>query len=146
MPAYVIGANGFRRLRKDLKQMDDKAPKQLAKVNKSIAQHVVELAKAKASSLGGVANKAAPALSASGSGSSVAVFLKKTTRPYAFGAEFGSKKYKQFKPWRGNNSSDAFEGGPGYFLFPTIRANKSEIEQKWLEAVNKLLETIQSQY
>src|SRR5512147_1301244 len=36
-------------------------------------------------------------------------------KPWDFGAEFGSKRYKQFLPWRGNDD------GAGYFLWPTVR-------------------------
>lgn len=146
MPTYVLGANGFKRLRADIKEIDDKAPKQLGKVNKQVAQYVVDVAKEKANELGGVFRKSSPALSASGAAGSVAVFLRKTTRPYAFGAEFGSKQYKQFHPWRGNPKVDAFEGGPGYFLFPSIREHKSDIEKKWVEAVDELLKTLKAEY
>lgn len=144
--AYVLGANAFKALRKDLKEIDAKAPKLLAKVNRTIAKYVVGEARSKAKSLGGVFGKSAPALTASGSGSAVAVFLKKTTRPYAFGAEFGSKQFKQFGAWRGNPKVNAFDGGPGYFLFPTIRDNKSEIEQKWKQAVEEMLQQIKTTY
>lgn len=146
MTAYVLGANAFRMLRKDLKQIDESAPKLLAKVNRKIATYVVGLARGKAAELGGVFKKSAPAVTASGSGSAVAVFLKKTSRPYAFGAEFGSKRYKQFDAWRGNNRDNAFDGGPGYFLFPSIRDHKSEIEQKWKEATEEMLQMIEKTY
>lgn len=144
--AYVLGANAFKALRKDLKEIDAKAPKLLAKVNRTIAKYVVGEARGKAKALGGVFGKAAPAVTASGSGSAVAVFLNKKTRPYAFGAEFGSKRYKQFDAWRGNPKVNAFDGGPGYFLYPTIRDHKSEIEQKWKEAVEQMLAGVKDTY
>lgn len=46
--------------------------------------------------------------------------------PFFFGAEFGSKRYGQFKPWRGNQSANPFEGGAGYFLFPSFRADEED--------------------
>ncbi|WP_410657835.1 hypothetical protein [Amycolatopsis sp. lyj-112] len=144
--AYVLGANAFRQLRADLKEIDRQAPKQLARINKEVAQYVVQVARGKANELGGVFRKAAPALSASGSGSAVAVFLKKTSRPYAFGAEFGSKKYKQFDPWRGNPKVNAFDGGPGYFLYPSIRDHRARIEEKWTDAVEALLKIFKPVY
>jgi hypothetical protein len=144
--AYVLGANAFRELRKDLKEIDQQAPKQLAKVNKQVAQYVVQVSKEKANELGGVFRKAAPALSASGTSSAVAVFLRKTSRPYAFGAEFGSKKYQQFHEWRGNPLVNAFDGGPGYFLYPSIRSHRARIEEKWTDAVDALLKIFKPVY
>ena len=35
--------------------------------------------------------------------------------PYAFGAEYGSMRWPQFKPWRGNAEN------AGYFLWPSVR-------------------------
>ncbi|MGV9360641.1 hypothetical protein [Amycolatopsis sp. NPDC003731] len=146
MTAYVLGANAFRQLRADLKEIDDRAPKELARVNKEVAKYVVQVAKEKANELGGVFRKSAPALSASGSGSAVAVFLKKTSRPYAFGAEFGSKRYKQFHEWRGNPLVNAFDGGPGYFLYPSIRSHRARIEEKWMDSVEALLKIFKPVY
>lgn len=48
-------------------------------------------------------------------------------KPYNYGAEFGSYRYKQFQTWRGN-SDDA-----GYFLWPAIRRFRdTEMMDLWL--------------
>lgn len=146
MEFRVLGLNAFKQIRKDLKEIDDKAPRELGKVNRQVAKFVVGEARGKAQSLGGVFKKSAPAVTASGGSSAVAVFLSKANRPYAFGAEFGSKKFKQFKPWRGNQHVDAFAAGPGYFLFPAIRENESEIVDMWKELADDLLATIKDRY
>lgn len=46
--------------------------------------------------------------------------------------EYGSRRYREF-PWRGSGD-DA-----GYFMWPTIRDNKSEILEAMLDAVEKAL-------
>ena len=51
----------------------------------------------------------------------------------AGGAEFGSYRYHQFKPWRGS-SSDA-----GYFLYPSIRDDAGRIEEEYRDAVDDLI-------
>lgn len=45
--------------------------------------------------------------------------------PWAWGLEFGSKRYRQFEPWRGNQWVRIGDG-PGYYLQPAIREKKDE--------------------
>lgn len=52
------------------------------------------------------------------------------------GAEFGSKKYKQFA-----ERSPRFgqRGNSGYFIYPTLRAIQPDIVRKWELAFDKIL-------
>ncbi len=52
------------------------------------------------------------------------------------GAEFGSKRHAQFRPWRGNRS------GAGYFLYPTVRERGDEAFERWTEALQKSLDKL----
>jgi hypothetical protein len=46
-----------------------------------------------------------------------------------WGAEFGSDRFPQFRPWRGNDD------GAGYFLWPTVRDDSDEIMERYDDAV-----------
>ena len=47
---------------------------------------------------------------------STTIMLRETPEvAFAFGAEYGSMRYPQFKPWRGNADK------AGYFMWPSIR-------------------------
>lgn len=48
-----------------------------------------------------------------------------------FGSEFGSNNLKQFKPHRGRM---------GYWAFPTVEANASEISAAWTKVADKLID------
>jgi hypothetical protein len=100
---------------------------------KDIAADIADKAKSRGSDLGSVFAKAAPSMRAGSNGKTAYVSLGGKAYPYALGAEFGSVRYKQFQPWRGTGD-DA-----GYFLYPTIRADKDNIEKMAKEAVDKLL-------
>lgn len=91
----------------------------MTQANREVAKTIGTAARAKASSLGSVAAKTAPAVGWQASTTLASVTLDGTKAPYAFGAEFGALQYPQFKPWTGS--------GPeaGYFFYPTIR-EKSE--------------------
>jgi hypothetical protein len=51
------------------------------------------------------------------------------------GYEFGSKKYPQFPTWSGRFG----RGSKGYFIYPTLRENQSELVRQWEEAFSKIL-------
>lgn len=52
------------------------------------------------------------------------------------GAEFGAKKYAQF-PSR--TPRYGIRGNAGYFIYPTLRANQSELIKQWEEAFSRIL-------
>jgi len=52
------------------------------------------------------------------------------------GAEFGSKKHSQFAP---RSARFGRRGNAGYFIYPTLRANQSEIITKWEDAFSKIV-------
>jgi hypothetical protein len=51
------------------------------------------------------------------------------------GYEFGSKKYPQFPTFSGRYG----RGSKGYFIYPTLRENQSELVRQWEEAFSKIL-------
>lgn len=51
------------------------------------------------------------------------------------GYEFGSKKYPQFPTYSGRQG----RGSKGYFIYPTLRENQSELVRQWEEAFSRIL-------
>lgn len=132
----AIHVEGLTELNRSLKAMDSNLPKQLRAANKDVATEVAHGAQSAAYALGGVAAKTAPSIKASAGVTSAGVALGGPDYPFAGGAEFGSARYPQFKPWRGNGS-DA-----GYFVYPTIRDKVDDIQRTYEEAVDDLIKRV----
>lgn len=125
----VRGLNEFSRALKDL---NGDWPKQLRQAAKDAANIVASDAKRRALAVGGAIRKAAPSIKGGGTQRGAYVKLGGARYPYALGGEFGSIRYKQFKPWRGNGR-DA-----GYALYPAIRANNDEIVEQFGDALEDI--------
>lgn len=139
MPASV-NVKGLKEFRVSLKKAGDEYPNKLKEANVDVANFVKTGSQGKAGSVGGVAPKAAAAMRAAKSGAGATVYLGGPKSPYAMGAEFGAKRYPQFKSYRSAGPADAFQGSEGYFVFPFIRENRDKIiEMYWqkLEEINK---------
>lgn len=117
---FGVRVEGVREARSSLDQLGQEAGDNAGKVSDDLAKDLRSKAQRRAHSVGGVAAKAAPALAVeSGQGTGAALALDGTAYPYALGAEFGARRYPQFKAWRGP------EGG--YFVYPTIADNEQQI-------------------
>ncbi|MET0461865.1 MAG: hypothetical protein ABW007_01870 [Chitinophagaceae bacterium] len=130
---------------KALKQADADLPKEARKSAKDSAKVGAQAAKAKGKSLGSVQGKSAPAIRASGAGGAAAIILGSSARPYAIGAEMGSKqgyRKKQFDEWKGQITPNAFDGSWGYFLGPALRENQDTIENMWKSGIEDLVERV----
>lgn len=140
MPAQkagVIRVEGVRELSKALRDVGPEAKAELAGASKTVAGFVASDSAQAAASLGGVAAKTAPYLKARGSASgSAGVALGGARAPFAGGAAFGSDRYKQFKPWRGNGST------AGYFLYPQIRSNAERIVSEYTQALDDIIKKV----
>ena len=138
MPREVAGnairVEGLDELRAGLKAIGPEWPRKLGEINKKVAQAVVDDAKSKAQTP--QARKAAESLKASAATTGATVTLGSGV-PFALGAEFGAKQYKQFPEWRGNQWNPA-AGGVGYFLHPAIRDHLADIEKAYLDAIDEL--------
>jgi len=125
----VVGLSEFLA---DLKAMDWDTDV-LTKAAKEAATMVLKAAQSMAGSEGGVAAHAAKSMRASAGRKSASILLGGGDHPEAAGAEFGSIRFHQFKPYRGNSS------GAGYFLYPSIRARTDEVVQIFSTAVERLI-------
>lgn len=126
-----------------LAQVKTAAPRvavEVAETNKMAADMVKEAAQSKASGLGGVAAKAAGSLATSKATRQASVRLGRGML-FAFGAEFGAKRYPQFEAWRGNQwvSGDGPAAGVGYFLYPAIRERRAEVERIYMANMMRLM-------
>lgn len=123
-----IDIPGLKPFIDEMKALGPEAAAAMKRENVLVAQSVRTRAIAKADELGSVAAKAAPSIRVSQTVNYASVRLGGRDAPYALGAEFGSIRFKQFKPYRGNGR-DA-----GYFLYPTIREMEPEILVMYSEA------------
>lgn len=128
-----IKVRGLTELNAALRAIGNEAQGELRDASRVVANIVADDARANAYALGGVAAKVAPSIRASAGVRSAGVGFGGAAFPFAGGAEFGSLRYKQFKPWRGNQS-DA-----GYFVYPSIRSNSERIAEEFADAVDDLL-------
>lgn len=132
----IVEVIGLKELIKGLKEADAALPKELGRASKDAADIVVTAASALASSVGGAARHAAPSLKAAAQARQAAVSYGSDALPMAMGAEFGAKRYPQFKPFRGNQWEG--DGGPGYVLSPTIKDKHAEFETAYLAAIDRI--------
>lgn len=128
-----INVEGLPELSRALKSIDPNLQKELRATNRKVAQEVTEAARGRALGLGSVAAKTAPSLRASAGATSAGVGMGGPGFEFAGGAEFGSLRFKQFQPWRGN--------GPeaGYFLYPTIRDKADDIVETYDDAMQEII-------
>lgn len=127
-----VRVEGLKQLSTALRKYGRDLQRELKDAGLEVAEGVAQTARGLASSQGGVAAKTAPSIRAHGYTTGAAVSLGGSGYPFAGGAEFGAVQYKQFKPWRGSDSS------AGYFLYPAIRQDKDEAEQAYSDALDRL--------
>lgn len=131
-----VRVQGLNELNRALRELGGRElQKELKETGLEVAREVAEDARGKAFSLGGVAAKAAPSVTASARFTGAGVSIGGSAYPFAGGAEFGGGRRpttRQFKPWRGNGES------AGYFVYPSIRDNADMIAEEYLGAVETL--------
>lgn len=128
-----INVEGVTELSKALRRIDPELQKELRKTNREVARGVVVEARVRAGSVGRQQAKAAKSLRAVAGNNYAGVSLGGPGYEFALGAEFGSYRFKQFPPWRGNDSA------AGYFLYPTIRDRADEIVETYDDAIRAMI-------
>lgn len=121
MPGFEqVRIEGFKDLKRELRDIDKRLPRELGKASKEASDLIARKAKSKAKSLGGVAAHAAPSIKAVAAQMAAKITIGGPKNPEGLGAEFGG---------RGRPTTQQFEphlGTKGYALFPTIRATREE--------------------
>lgn len=128
-----VNVRGLTELNRALKKLGPEAQAELKEANVEVGELVASDAKVIAEGLGGVAAKVAPSIRAARTQAGAAISFGGAAYPFAGGAEFGSFRYKQFKPWRGNGA------GAGYFVYPAIRQDSDEIAETYMERLDDLM-------
>ncbi|MEV5080330.1 hypothetical protein AB0K74_16370 [Streptomyces sp. NPDC056159] len=123
----------------------DGARAEVKQANWEVADKLTQAAKSKAAGLTRQQRAAAQSLRATKTVNYAAVRLGSARKPYAMGAEFGAKKLTRrgrlargFKPWRGNQFN-GWDGGPGYFLHPSIREKGPELIREYTNKIENMM-------
>lgn len=124
MPDDVVRIDGLAEFRRGLKQAQSDLPRALSEAHKKVANVVVAGAQPLLTSKTG---KPQGAVTIAASGTQGGAFIK-LRGGAAYGAEFGAKKYTQFKPHKGHT---------GYAVYPTVRSKRDEINGMYLDAVDE---------
>jgi hypothetical protein len=140
--ADKVDVRGLREVQKMLRLGEPELAKALRVEQLEIAEDVLEKSRTTARSQGGVARKAAEALKAKAEQRYAKVILDGGRFPFVYGGEFGALRYQQFEPWRGNQYTDPLAQNVGYFLHPTLRAERDHIEDAYEQMVEDLLERL----
>lgn len=128
-------------LSRALRALPRTASARLRDASQEIASRVASDAAARASAQGGAAAKVAPSIRAGrdrvplvrmGNSSPIRSGPRQTIGDLIWGAEFGGgarPTTRQFRPWKGSGT------GAGYFLWPTVRDDRSFIETAYGDAL-----------
>lgn len=119
----VVRVEGLNEFRKGLREASRELPRVLTKAHRTIAQLVVGAARPRMTTKSGRTNRSASTLRA---GASQGGAFIRALGPTAYGDEFGSNRFKQFKPHLGR---------VGYAIYPTIREEGPVIEAIYTSTV-----------
>lgn len=147
--------NNIAGLNKALRRLPKEASAELRDASQRLAGDIAGKASVRARTVGGVAKYVAPTIKARRDRVPVVVMggtsrlptsggdwsrprsgSGQTVGDVVWGAEFGSDRFRQFSPWRGNDE------GAGYFLWPTIRADNDHIMDEYSGALADALRRI----
>lgn len=142
-----VQVSGLRELAKGLKGGEERLDLELRKRMRTMAKEVAADARAMAAGLQPrVPEAVLNTLVGRAQSASAEVKLGSNRVPYALGWEFGAahnfprethrgivRGWNQFPLWRGNKSE------AGYFLYPTIRSKRAELEQDILDLIDEVL-------
>jgi hypothetical protein len=130
-----IQIEGLAEFRRDLKKIDDQLVKELRVDLLAIAKEIAKETQRRVPERTGSAKRS---IRAGVSGNNAYVAGGKKAVPYYGWLDFGSRtprrgRSRQTGPWKGSGA------GPkgGRFIYPTIAANRREIEQKAQKAFDK---------
>lgn len=132
----AIRVEGLAQFLKELKALGAGWPKELGQANKAAADVVVAGARTKAAQRGGPAAHAAPSLASAARAREAVVTFGGRGHPEAMGAEFGSKRYRQFPSFLGNQWEGW--GGPGYVVGPAAREKGEAVETVYMAAITRI--------
>jgi hypothetical protein len=122
VPDEAVRVEGLTGLRKGLREADRELPKALTEAHREVAAIVVDAARPNLRTKHGRI-PAKSRLAASGTQGGAFVKVVGAT---AFGDEFGSNRYTQFRPHQGQQ---------GYAVYPAIRTKREQIMDRYGDIV-----------
>ena len=137
MPGEPFHIVGLKELQRDLRAVSADLPKELRKANLDVAKIVEAEAKQRASDFGGVRAKAAPAIKGQAEQRRAKIVVDGNKVPFALGAFYGAKQYKQFPDWVGNSWDAGGPGGP-YAINAAIHDKEDEIVDAYAGIADRL--------
>lgn len=127
--AASVKVEGLTELRNALKRLEDlESIDQVTDALWAAADAIVSEAQGRASSP--MERGMASRLKKSRSKAKAAVIIG--GKPYDLGAEFGAKRWPQFKEWRGNDLN------AGYVLFPAIRSKQDDLVDDLADVIKRV--------
>jgi hypothetical protein len=134
MAAPVVGIHveGLEELRRDLRAIDAKMPRQLTRINREVADLVAPSAQAAARGYGGVRALAAPNIRARAEQRYAVIAIGGA--PYAAGAMLGARRYRQFPSYVGAGDPTAIYG-----VGDAIREETADILRLYAERMAELI-------
>lgn len=141
MPVREVHVVGLAEFQRALRRAGAEFPRELRSLNMKAAQMVVRETERRGRARGGVHRKTVDVgafkARAEQRRAKVVIDASRKSNAFAFGAEFGSKRFRQFPVWRGNQWQPD-SGGVGYMLHPAIRATKDEFIDIYAELIDEL--------
>lgn len=142
---YAANIEGLAQFSRALNRLsDDRFKNEIKTENFEVAKKFVEASQQKAAGLSRQQASAAKSLRATKTAAYSAIRMGSKRKPYALGAEFGAKRKTRsgkgiggFQSWRGNQFG-GWDGGPGYFLHPTIREEAPRLLQDYYDAIERI--------
>lgn len=138
MTEYKLVIVGLADFRRDLRKLSRDAPRALSRANKVVAQTVTPRVRVAygqhfTNRTGGTRR----AIRAVATQTKAGVRIGGKRRPYMLGQEYGSTRFKQFRPWTGGGGVGGGRGSRGRFLWPTIRRMGREITDIYWAAMDR---------
>ncbi|MDG9711159.1 hypothetical protein [Streptomyces sp. DH10] len=142
---YLTNVEGLAQFTRALRRIGGgELTNEMKRLNFEIADKLTDATKATAAAGNRQQKSAAQSIRATKTANYAAIRLGSKRKPYALGAEFGAKKRTHkgnviagFGPWRGNQWG-GWEGGPGYFLHPTIRSEGPALLRDYYDEIERI--------
>lgn len=143
----TVSIVGLDALVRDLKAAKSDLAKRLQVANNDAAAVVLRRAVQLRDSQPGAARKTT--VKTGNQANRASLVIGSTQEPWALGAEFGAKRFKQFQPWTGNQWVDGRgeqwagpEKNVGYFLHPAIRDTRDEFLAEYERQLDIIMDAL----
>lgn len=133
---------GLREFVGDLRKIDRQFPRDIAKAMRGAAKTVERESRSEYQRIfrqgtSGRSTRTVKGIAAFGSNRQAGIKFGGSKRPWLPGQEFGSDKYKQFRPWSGK--APGGRGSHGKFVYPIIRREIDTVTDELADEMSRIL-------